>query len=82
MPHVQKQLKTLELSKKTLELVELEHKYTAGGFKPLPAFFVEGKGAKLWVRIKFNLIPLYISEEIKSQLLTISFTGHRWEGIS
>lgn len=22
----------------------------------------------------------YISEEIKSQLLTISFTGHRWEG--
>jgi ornithine--oxo-acid transaminase len=66
MPHVQKQLKTLELSKKTLEPVELEHKYTAGGFKPLPAFFVEGKGAKLWVRIKFNLMPLYISEEIKA----------------
>jgi ornithine--oxo-acid transaminase len=58
MPHVQKQLKKLELSKKTLELVELEHKYTAGGFKPLPAFFVEGKGAKLWVRVKYDLILL------------------------
>jgi hypothetical protein len=43
MPHVQKQLKTLELSKKTLELVELEHKYTAGGFKPLPAFSSKAK---------------------------------------
>jgi hypothetical protein len=43
MPHVQKQLKTMGLSKKTLELVELEHKYADGGFKPLPAFFVEGK---------------------------------------
>jgi ornithine--oxo-acid transaminase len=43
MPHVQKQLKKPELSKKTLELVDLEHKYTTGGFKPLPAFFVKGK---------------------------------------
>jgi hypothetical protein len=50
MPSLQKQLQPLALSKKTQDLVELEHKYTAGGFKPMPAFFVEGKGAKLWVR--------------------------------
>ncbi|RDL32479.1 uncharacterized protein BP5553_08935 [Venustampulla echinocandica] len=48
MPHLQKQLKPLALSKQTQELVDLEHKYTAGGFRPMPAFFVEGKGAKLW----------------------------------
>jgi hypothetical protein len=58
MPHAQKQLQTLALSKKTQELVALEHKYTAGGFKPMPAFFVEGKGAKLWV--KFTDIPCQI----------------------
>ena len=45
-----KQLTKLALSEKTQELIELEHKYSAGGFQPLPAFFVEGKGAKLWVR--------------------------------
>lgn len=50
MHHAQKQLQALALSKKTQELVALEHKYTAGGFKPMPAFFVEGKGARLWVR--------------------------------
>ena len=48
MPHAQKQLKKLSLSKETQELVQLEHKYCAGGFQPLPVFFVEGKGAKLW----------------------------------
>jgi hypothetical protein len=81
MPLVQKQLKTLELSKKTLELVELDHKYTAGGFKPLPAFFVERKGAKLWVRIKCNPMPLYISKKSKPVANYISI-GRRWEGIS
>jgi hypothetical protein len=50
MPSViQKQLKKLVLSEKTQELLRLEHKYAAGGFKPLPVFFVEAKGAKLWV---------------------------------
>ncbi|OQV08963.1 hypothetical protein CLAIMM_13158 [Cladophialophora immunda] len=48
MPHAQKQLEKLVLSKKTEELLRLEHKYCAGGFQPLPAFFVEAKGAKLW----------------------------------
>jgi hypothetical protein len=59
MPHAQKQLQVLALSKKTQDLVALEHKYTAGGFKPMPAFFVEGKGAKLWVRSFTILISLW-----------------------
>lgn len=49
MPHAQKQLVRLALSKETERLVQLEHKHCVGGFQPLPAFFVEGKGAKLWV---------------------------------
>jgi len=41
--------KRLELSEQTLKLVELERKYVAGGFEPVPAFFVKGQGSKLWV---------------------------------
>lgn len=44
----QAQLQALELSPRTQELVQLEHDYQAGAFRPLPAFFAEGKGAKLW----------------------------------
>jgi hypothetical protein len=69
MPHAQKQLQTLALSKRTQQLVELEHKYTAGGFRPMPAFFVEGKGAKLWVRL--TVIPYRITiDQMKLKLLT------------
>lgn len=45
----QKQLTKFAISAKTQELIDLELKYCAGGFQPLPAFFVRGKGAKLWV---------------------------------
>lgn len=45
----QKQLKKLAISAKTQELIDLELKYCAGGFQPLPAFFVRGKGCRLWV---------------------------------
>jgi len=41
--------KSLELSERTKELVRLERQYVAGGFEPVPAFFVRGKGSKLWV---------------------------------
>ena len=69
MPHAQKQLQTLELSKRTQQLVELEHKYTVGGFRPMPAFFVEGKGAKLWVRLTVNPYSITI-DQMKLKLLT------------
>jgi len=44
-----KKLKPLALSQQTQDLLRLEHQYTAGGFKPLPAFIIEGKGCKVWV---------------------------------
>lgn len=47
----QKQLTKYTLSAKTRELIDLEYKYCAGGFQPLPAFFVRGKGCRLWVSI-------------------------------
>ncbi|EXJ86204.1 hypothetical protein A1O1_06574 [Capronia coronata CBS 617.96] len=40
--------KGLELSPQTQKLLQLEQKYVAGGFEPVPAFFVKGKGSKLW----------------------------------
>ncbi|MCJ1385857.1 hypothetical protein MMC17_008981 [Xylographa soralifera] len=46
MPHAL--LGGLELSEKTKELLEIENSFVVGGFSSLPAFFVRGKGAKLW----------------------------------
>lgn len=48
-PQKQKQLTKFTISARTRELIDLELKYCAGGFQPRPAFFVRGKGAKLWV---------------------------------
>ena len=40
---------TLALTELTRELLHIEEQFAVGGFTPLPAFFVHGKGAKLWV---------------------------------
>jgi hypothetical protein len=39
----------LQLSRTTATLLQREDDFTVGGFTPLPAFFVKGKGARLWV---------------------------------
>lgn len=39
----------LQLSRATTTLLQREDDFTVGGFTPLPAFFVKGKGARLWV---------------------------------
>ncbi|EXJ80899.1 hypothetical protein A1O3_07187 [Capronia epimyces CBS 606.96] len=41
-------IRGLELSSRTQKLLQLERQYVAGGFEPVPAFFVKGKGSKLW----------------------------------
>lgn len=42
--------KSIKLTPKSQHLLDLEAKYTIGGFTPLPAFMESGKGAQLWVR--------------------------------
>lgn len=39
----------LRLSPRVKELLELEARYTAGGFEPMPYFFEKGEGSLLWV---------------------------------
>lgn len=43
------QRKQVVLSKAAQHLLDIEAKYTVGGFTPLPGFFDSGKGAQLWV---------------------------------
>ncbi|OAP64557.1 hypothetical protein AYL99_00529 [Fonsecaea erecta] len=38
----------LELSPKTLALLQQERQYVAGGFEPVPVFFSRAQGSKLW----------------------------------
>jgi hypothetical protein len=50
------QRKQIVLSQAAQHLQDLEAKYAAGGFTPLPGFMDRGKGAKLWVRhLRFPL---------------------------
>jgi hypothetical protein len=44
------QRKQVVLSKASQNLLDIEARYTVGGFTPLPGFMDRGKGAKLWVR--------------------------------
>lgn len=39
----------LRLSPRVKELLELEARFTAGGFEPMPYFFEKGEGSLLWV---------------------------------
>lgn len=41
--------KQVVLSKASQHLLDIEAKYTAGGFTPLPGFFERALGSQLWV---------------------------------
>lgn len=62
MTQTAKPLKKLEISAKTQELIDMELQYCAGGFQPLPAFFVRGKGCKLWVKSKARCQAVALDE--------------------
>jgi hypothetical protein len=65
------QRKQVVLSKASQIMLDIEARYTVGGFTPLPGFMDSGKGAKLWVR-----------EYTTRASWVLTIVGRRWHRVS
>jgi hypothetical protein len=66
----------LKLSSRVKELLDLETRYTAGGFDPMPYFFEKAQGSLLWVSVDNNH-----GIESASWHKKLMVAGRRWEEI-